>query len=300
MILFGKSTGGAFDRPLYFCHMKWSQRIALGYIRTRIRLLSVVSRKWAARSAFRLFCTPQRRNRKPLPPLFVEAERLTFLVDGIRVRGWRWNHPGTRKALILHGFESSAVNFERYVRPLIRKGLEVLAFDAPAHGRSEGRIVNAPLYKKMILGIVQRYGPISSYMAHSFGGLSLALALEELPHLETDRVALIAPAAETTTAIDGFFRFLRFGPALRSAFDQLIRDRSGVGPEWFSIRRTLPGIRAHILWVHDERDDVTPVRDALRVKEDAFPNVSFLLTQGLGHRRIYRDNNVTRRIVEFM
>ncbi|MFM2139258.1 MAG: hypothetical protein RJA57_1565 [Bacteroidota bacterium] len=280
--------------------MKWSQRIALLYLRTRLRLLSVFSLNWAARSAFRLFCTPQRRHRKPLPRLFEEAEPLTFLLDGIRVRGWRWNQPGTRKVLILHGFESSAVNFERYVRPLMRNGLEVLAFDAPAHGRSEGRIVNAPLYKKMIREVVERYGPIHSFMAHSFGGLSLALALEELPHRETDRVVLIAPAAETTTAIDGFFRFLGLSPALRTAFDQLIRDRSGVGPEWFSIRRILPHIRARILWVHDEEDDVTPVRDALRVKEADHPHVTFLFTKGLGHRRIYRDNNVTRRIVDFL
>jgi len=66
-------------------------------------------------------------------------------MNGIVIKGWRWNHPAERKVLILHGFESSAINFDRYVKPLIKKGYEVLAFDAPAHGRSGSKTITAPL-----------------------------------------------------------------------------------------------------------------------------------------------------------
>ncbi len=97
-------------------------------------------------------------------------------------KGWRWNHPAERKLLILHGYESSVTNFDRYIRPLIKKGYEVLAFDAPAHGRSGGKKITAPLYKRMIQEIHKKYGPVQSYMAHSFGGLAVSLALEEISH----------------------------------------------------------------------------------------------------------------------
>jgi len=36
------------------------------------------------------------------------------------------------------------------------------------------------------------------------------------------------------------------------------------------------------------------------VKEANYPNVEFVITKGLGHRRIYRDNKVVKAIVEFL
>src|SRR5262245_44659252 len=140
--------------------MKLMQRLALRYLRTKFKLLSSLSKKKAAERAFELFCTPQSRNKKKLPKIFEEGERLHFDMDGITIRGWRFNHPATRKVLIIHGFESTVVNFDRYVRPLIRKGYEVLAFDAPAHGRSGGRKITAPLFSKTIREVHRRYGPI--------------------------------------------------------------------------------------------------------------------------------------------
>jgi pimeloyl-ACP methyl ester carboxylesterase len=59
-------------------------------------------------------------------------------------------------------------------------------------------------------------------------------------------------------------------------------------------------IKAKILWMHDEDDLVTPLHDALKVKEENFPNVQFIITKGLGHSRIYRDAEVGRTIVDFL
>ena len=280
--------------------MKLVQRMALRYYKTKFRLWAAVSKKKAAEKAFELFCTPQRRNLKPPPRIFEQAEKLHFKLEGILVKGWRWNHPAPRKALIIHGFESSATNFDRYVKPLVKKGYEVLAFDAPAHGRSGSKQINAPLYKKMILEINKQYGPVKSYMAHSFGGLAVCLALEEISHTHDYRLVLVAPATETTTAIDTFFNFLSLDSALRVEFEKVIVKKGGVSSSWYSIKRAMKHIRAKVLWVHDEDDDTTPLRDVLKVKAENYPNIKFLITKGLGHRRIYRDNKVTKTIVDFL
>jgi alpha-beta hydrolase superfamily lysophospholipase len=247
--------------------MKLSQRFALQYIRTKFKLLSAISKKKAAEQAFRLFCTPQVRNMKKLPKVFEEAEKLSLVVENNTVNGWRFNKGGTKKVMLLHGFESSVVNFDRYIRPLIKKGYEILAFDAPAHGRSSGKMINAPLYKKTIMEVHKKFGPVQSFMAHSFGGLAVCLALEEIIHTVDYRLLLVAPATETTTAIDSFFKFLKLDPDIRPAFDKLIIKRSGVSPDWYSIKRAMKHIRARVLWFHDEEDDITPLADALKVKE---------------------------------
>jgi pimeloyl-ACP methyl ester carboxylesterase len=287
--------------------MKLSQRLAISYIRTKFKLLAAISKKKAAEKAFVLFCTPQRRNLKQPPKIFEKAEKLQIKVEGLNVKGWRWqaeqqpdNKIQPRKALILHGFESSAINFDRYIRPLLRKGYEVLAVDAPAHGRSGGRQINAPLYKKTIQAVYKQFGPVQSFLAHSFGGLAVSLALEEISHTPDYRLALVAPATETTTAIDTFFHFLKLDTAVREEFDKVIIKKGGVSPDWYSIKRAMKHIKAKVLWIHDEDDDTTPISDALKVKDENRPNIRFVITKGLGHRRIYRDNKVTKQIVDFL
>lgn len=280
--------------------MKLSQRLALRYIQAKFKLLSAISKKKAAEKAFTLFCTPQKRNLKKPPKIFDEGEKLQLTIEGITVKGWRWNHPAERKALIIHGFESSVVNFDRYIKPLIKKGYEVLAFDAPAHGRSGGKTINAPLFKKTIQEVNKQFGPIKSFMAHSFGGLAVSLALEEISHTSDYRLVLIAPATETVSAIDSFFRFLKIDPAVRPEFDKIIVKKSGVTPSWFSINRAMKHIRAKVLWFHDEEDEVTPLTDVLKVKAENYPNIEFVITKGLGHRRIYRDNKVSKAIIDFL
>jgi hypothetical protein len=280
--------------------MKLIQRIALRYYKTKFRIWSAISKKKAAEKAFLLFCTPQYRNKKKLPPVFENAEKLMFVLEGIVIRGWRFNHPALRKVLIIHGFESSVTNFDRYIKPLVTKGYEVLAFDAPAHGRSGGRRINAPLFKRTIVEIHKRFGPVDSFMAHSLGGLALCLAMEEISHTNNSRIALLAPATETTTAIDSFFRFLDLDPSLRPEFEKIIIRVGGVSSSWYSIRRGMKHIKAKVKWFHDEDDDTTPLEDVLKVKEENFPNIEYVFTKGLGHRRIYKDNKVTKAVVDFL
>ena len=76
--------------------------------------------------------------------------------------------------------------------------------------------------------------------------------------------------------------------------------KGGESPGWYSIRRAMKNIRAEILWMHDEEDDITPINDVLKVRAENHPNIKFVITKGLGHRRIYRDNKVAKTILEFL
>ncbi|HTF27758.1 MAG TPA: alpha/beta hydrolase, partial [Flavitalea sp.] len=64
--------------------------------------------------------------------------------------------------------------------------------------------------------------------------------------------------------------------------------------------RAINNIKAQILWIHDETDKVTPLHDALKVKEDNHANLAFIITTGLGHRRIYRDEKVIKTVIDFL
>ena len=71
-------------------------------------------------------------------------------------------------------------------------------------------------------------------------------------------------------------------------------------PSWYSIKRALQNVKSQVLWFHDRDDDTTPITDVEAVRELNYRHVKFIITEGLGHRRIYRDNKVSRAITEFL
>jgi pimeloyl-ACP methyl ester carboxylesterase len=279
--------------------MKITQRLAIGYVQTKFKLLTLISKRKAAEEAFVLFGTPFMKSVRKVP--VQNTEVIHFHLNQKKLNGYRWNHPQPRKVLILHGFGSAAHKFEDHAIKLIEKGFEVLAFDAPAHGHSEGDTTNAVEYSQMILEVMQKFGPIENFIAHSLGGISLSLALEQVTHDSKTKVVFIAPTTETTSAIDGAFKMLNLNNKMvRNEFDRLIFEYSGKKTEWFSMRRAIQHIQARVLWIHDKDDDITPWKDAEKVKADNHPNIQFLLTRGLGHRKIYHDAAVKKQVVEFL
>lgn len=281
--------------------MKLTQRLAINYIRLKFRVLSLISPRKSAMAAFKLFCTPLNKSKKQTPPVFKFAEPVYELFNGRKLKGYRWNKGQSKKVLILHGFESAAHKFHNYVLMLMEKGYEVLAFDAPAHGSSDGETINAIEYKEMVKKIMADYGPVENFIAHSFGGLAVCLALEDMQHSSNTRVVLIAPATETTSAIGNAFKMIGItNKKVREEFNKIILQVGGHGPEWFSVNRAISNLNAQVLWVHDADDDTTPLLDALKTKDKKLPHVRFMITKGLGHRRIYTDKDVMDEVVAFL
>lgn len=280
--------------------MKLAQKIVVGYFRASLNMMAVISPTWAAKRAFRIFCTPRRRVNQPFPTVFKHGEAVSFLHQGKQIRGFRWNKGADKRLLVLHGYESSCRKFDHHISRSIKLGYEVLAFDAPAHGASEGKSVHVLQYADMIGHVANLYGSIDTFICHSFGGIALSQYLEKADHNQQTRVVLIAPATETTTAIDSFFTFLQLNDRIRKSFDSVIEKLSGRPPQYFSIRRAIDNVKARILWIHDEEDQVTPIKDVQKVMDQGYDHIEFLITKGLGHNRIYRDNEVKKKIFTFI
>jgi pimeloyl-ACP methyl ester carboxylesterase len=289
--------------------MKLKQKLATRYARAQLNILSLVSLRKAAVQAFRLFCTPRKRARGKYPDIFETGQPLSFRLDGHRVRGHRWqpysdalltDTDAPKKVLIAHGFESSSRSFEGYIRALLKKGYEVVAFDAPAHGASGGRRLFIDSYTRMLAYIEENYGPFQSWLGHSLGGLALTLSLEELSPEGTCRFALIAPATGLAEALDGFAESMHLPAEVVREIEEYVKETSAHPLAWYSLRRAFAQIRADVLYVQDEEDTVTPAKCAKEIRQDAHPNIRFLFTSGLGHRKLYKDQEIIEQVVDFL
>lgn len=280
--------------------MKLSQRLAIKYYATRINTIALISLTKAAKKAFELFCTPLVKSKQKEPDIFHKADKLRFLISDIQIYAWRWKTKDekSRKILIAHGFNSCSYKFEKYVQLLLKNGFEVIACDAPAHGKSKGRQINALMYKEMILYINAAYGHLYGIIAHSFGGLSAALAAEELPNLQ--KLVLIAPASETDTAINNYFKMMKLKEEIRPEFEKILFSVGKLPISYFSVSRALPQISAKTFWLHDTDDLICPFSDAEKVIKMKLNHVEFKVTTGFGHNKIYKDNSISKEIVKFV
>lgn len=280
--------------------MNVAQRIAINYYKTKINALAVLSHHKAAEFAFKVFCTPY--SGKPFrqaPKKFQEAEDISIKFQGLMVRGWYWQptNNNEKKILICHGFDSYSYRFEKYIQPLLTAGFQVYAFDAPAHGISDGKTTNALQYSEFMLEINNTYGVFYGIMGHSFGGQAAALAAENLPDLQ--KLVLIAPAVETTTAIDGFIKFLGLGNDIKEALTQYIVNFTKKSITHFATSTAIKKFKTATLWLHDTEDAICTFEDVKPVLALNLPHVTFYITSGLGHSKIYRELKTIDTIVDF-
>jgi pimeloyl-ACP methyl ester carboxylesterase len=293
------------ERGHYLCNMKMKlgQRLVIGYYKNKLRTLSYLSKEKAAVEAFRLFCTPYTRKiTQKRPTIFTKATPKLIDFEGLAIVGYGWTptNPNGKKILILHGFSSYAYKFEHYVPLLLQMGYEVLAFDAPGHGDSEGKIVNALVYKRFICQVNEVENGIDAFIAHSFGGLALSLAMQDLPNAANKKMVLIAPATETTTALRWFYKMLQVQPDLQAAIEAYIISMAGKPISYFSVTHSLTVIDTPCLWIHDKNDLICPFSDTLQAQNNAKAQQEFFITEGLGHNKVYRDQGVMKKIGAFL
>lgn len=290
--------------------MKLKQKLATRYMRAQLNILSLVSLRKTAEKAFRIWITPRKRRKGKLPPIFETGEALTFRQDGHTIRGHRWQpysdalrpsaETAPRKVLIAHGHGSSSRVFVHYIAALLKKGYEVVAFDAPGHGLSGGKRLFITDYVRMLSAVEQNYGPFQSWMGHSLGGLALVLSLEEMPLDASCRLVLVAPAPGMEPALAEWAEMLELPAPVVRGLTEHAGEVAGHPLEWYSLRRCIALPDAQILYVQDEGDEVISLDEAKKIRSDGHKNIRFLFTTGLGHKKVYKDQEVLDQIVDFL
>ena len=168
------------------------------------------------------------------------------------------------------------------------------------HGDSEGKIVNALIYKRFICLVNELENGIDAFIAHLFGGLALSLAMQDVPDAANKKMVLIAPATETTSALQGFYKMLQVKPDLQKAIETYIISMAGKPISYFSVTHALTVIDTPCLWIHDKNDRICPFSDTLQAQTSAKPHQEFFITEGLGHNKVYRDQGVMKKIGTYL
>jgi pimeloyl-ACP methyl ester carboxylesterase len=245
--------------------------------------------------AERLFFTPPHR------PLTADEHRalgraraFTVTSEDLPVRAWQWGMGPV--VLLVHGWGGAGGRFSAFVDPILAAGFSAVTYDGPGHGLTGRGRSSAPQLARALAAVVDQVGRPHAIVAHSLGGTVTAIALAG--GLEPRRAVLLAPVSDAVGFVDRFGRDLRLGSrtlaALRSRSERRIRfkwDQLDVIP-------VFSRARSPALVIHDRSDDTVSVAEGKAIAA-AWPGAELVLTDGLGHRGVLRDQSVVSRAVAF-
>jgi pimeloyl-ACP methyl ester carboxylesterase len=250
-----------------------------------------------AAQAARLFATPFASGRNRARAFEsndvvsrADFHRRTMAFGSRTLSMYVWGDPKReRYALLVHGWSSFGLRFASWVARLRAAGYAVVAFDQPAHGNSHGTLATLPEFADAVRSVGEHFGDAALAIGHSLGGAALMLAQNE--RWRAERIVLIAPPADMTTAVDRYFRFLHLGDHLRGRFYAWHQRRTGVDARTLSLAQRLRAFGQPGLIIHDVDDREVPWGDGERYALN-WSGARLLTTQGLGHNRILDDARV--------
>jgi len=283
-------------------------------IKVYLKILGRLAPKTAGRQGFQLFCTP--RFRAPVPPagqtVLERAERLDLRVGDEGVVGYRWRRSAEDDSplvVLVHGWESRAGRLTQWVDPLLDAGFQVAAFDAPAHGASEGKGSNPMKFAQALIALAQQVGPVTGLVGHSVGGLSCLLALGggafldgskgQTSPLKAQRLVVVAGAESGVDGTAIFCRTLGLNAAFHERMLDAMEEAIGFPMRAFDGHRLFPNQPLPTLWLHDPKDGEVPI-DGARKMAAISDRITLEETPGLGHHRIARDPEIIRRGIAFL
>ena len=258
------------------------QQKIVRWIGTYLNLMAPVAPGHTGKLGYKLFGRPIRKKITPEEmQLLNRAEPLHLEYNNIKIRGYRWGG-GSKKILLLHGWQSHSARWKNVIPHLTECGCSVIAIDAPGHGQSGGNFFSAPLYGEVIMKLGEEVGRFHAIAGHSMGAFSTLYAQSQYKKPEADRLVIMATPGE----VEDFVTYFRQRLGLNEQSLQTIRDyfQNDVGRtvEEFSITRLAENLDLPGLIIHDKQDRFAPFKYAEQLNQ-RWDNATLMATEGLGH-----------------
>lgn len=252
---------------------------------------------FAARYFRKIFFTPLRYKTPERELAFIaSAEKFDIFLNHKRMQGYKWGS-GT-PVLLIHGWAGRATQFRKFISTLTASGFQCIGFDGPAHGLSEGRQTNIIEFSEVIKKVHEQFNPVAA-VAHSFGGVAAIYACTQ--GLPLRKLITIASPSIGSEVINTYLRAINGSAPTGEAFRKYLVSTYGRTFDEFSSLHLVNHLPQplDLLIVQDEDDKEVILRHATELKA-AYPAAKLLLTSGLGHTRILRDETVIAKAMDFI
>lgn len=249
----------------------------------------------AAHFALRLFLKPYKYKRPVAEEVWYAQARKKKLSNGLAVQ--EWGQEGNPRILLVHGWEGRGTQMGAFAEPLVNSGYHVIALDGPAHGESFGDETNAGVYSRALIEVQKELGVLFAIIGHSFGGGCTILAASL--GLKAEKLVTISSPSDYAQVVQNFLQFLGLSPWAEKAFYSRLMLKAQMKLEDINISKLGQNLKIPVLIIHDRTDKEVRFQNALDLHQ-AWPHSELMTTEGLGHRRILKDESVIARVLKFI
>jgi pimeloyl-ACP methyl ester carboxylesterase len=203
-----------------------------------------------------------------------------------------------KKVLIVHGWAGRGTQLYELSDKILENKMMVISFDGPAHGLSEGKTTNMLEFIDSIQEIDKKYGPFEAVIGHSFGAMSLLNAIAR-NFVKTEKLVTLGADNSVTEVLKSYIAKLDLKPKiaflLKLEFERKLQEKMKNYTSCVAAKKvTVP-----TLLIHDTQDKYVPVSSAIEIRQN-LQNGELLITNGLGHHKIFKDKIIIERIINFI
>jgi hypothetical protein len=244
---------------------------------------------------WQLICySPKMTARLQQEQLIAEAVKFTLPVmdeffehKELQFNGFIWGG-GKHKILITHGWGSKAADFIDMITKLREiDDVQIIAFDAPGNGSSEGYLSNLLLYVAAIKAITLKYGKPAVTIGHSLGGIANAIAFTEM-RSAPDLLISIAPLIRLKENFEASMSRFGVSHEKQQLFFQSFESKFHRTASSYNLKDWYTFDVQHKHWLaYDENDLISPY-SYLKEFLDANPFIESQNYPDVGHDRIIK------------
>ncbi len=205
----------------------------------------------------------------------------------LKVNIFKWGS-GTQRIFITHGWGSKAADFTDIISALMDTGdVEVVAFDAPGNGSSEGTLSNLLLYVLAFKAAVLKYGRPDVVIGHSLGAMANVSALGELG-IVPELLVSITPLIRLKENFEASMDALSIDKDYQARILGNFALRFGVPASHFTLGRYYDFNEQFNHWLfYDSNDMISPFAYLKKFMEE-HPAINTRDYNGVGHERILK------------
>lgn len=262
-----------------------------------INLLSFVFPSKASRIAYALFSEPRegKLSKANLPKILQEAQLETFQDDENSFHTYTW-HGNDRIILLVHGWESNASRWEKFIPYLKKSGSTVIAIDGPAHGLSSGKEFSIPKYAEFIHIAVKKFKP-QYLVGHSLGGKTCLYYQSVYQNNAIKKMVILGSPSDFKVILNNYIALLSLNTKISHSLEMHYLNHFKLNIAQFSGKLFASKINVTGFIAHDIDDTVVLFEEGKKIAS-SWKNAVLMETKGLGHSM--HDDELYQKVSNFL
>ncbi|RUA12621.1 MAG: alpha/beta hydrolase [Flavobacteriia bacterium] len=263
------------------------------------KALQFVSKDLTAVFLGKIFATPPRFKTPEREKMMEKSAKSEFFrIDSIEkdIKIYTYGF-SKKKVLLAHGWSGRGTQLYNLADKILENRMMVISLDAPAHGSSSGKITNMLEYLETLKFIDEKYGPFHAAIGHSWGGMTLLLAVAN--GLRTEKLVTIGADDKISEVLISFVKKFELKPVIAKKIKIFYDKKLNRNIDELSSTKSAEKITIPTLVVHDSEDLFVPVSSAYRIRQK-LKKGTILVTHGLGHHKIFKNPKVIQKIINFI